>query len=1099
MNLPLIMASAVETKTPTWTMNDGGAVAVKCERGGAGAALAEQLTRLYGDTGAVVPISSPSERSRRVVQGIVGPMMEALGAGWTVPASMPFAKHHVPEEAVQQALDVMGKILSEDTGRCVVLLSIGGSSTVELAKAIKHLGPAHPGGIHLGCCTTTFAGSECTNIIGYMEGGRKKVIRANDVRPEVRVYDAALFESLPFDLGMCSGWNAFAHAVGALSGDSTSPIDLLKAEEACRTLIRGFHICARVGKTETGGIPLQALGDLIYGAVLCGSVLNECSMGVHHKLAHVVAGSLGLEHARVHTALLPFSIHFNRDHKPSMIQALSRCGLPEGEDTAGALWDLQKQLGSPISLRKCDFKLDKLDDVVNSAVAGSKSYKNPRPIDAAGITELVRSCHHGRRPSAGNKHDSAILAGASGPHAALPVAVQGVPLNRAKFAIVCVQGRYASAERIVQMMEEALGRQHEAAILAPQAMNSSWYQGSFLLPREQNEPGFSGTMSVIDACVKYAAAVVGAANVVLFGFSQGACSAVSYAATEGSPRLGGVIANSGGLCGADDEIAALYTSKNLQGVPVVMGCAEEDAHVPATRVNATVEILRALGASVDVRLYPGTRHRIYEETSSQARSLLQGVLTGGKASASGGGKAGDPYEYLSGFKAYHQSEALPGTVPQKQRSPRFPAHGLIAECINGSPFCAPRAANLFSWFYRIHPSIGSHGAFEEIGHPTLKGDFCTLGGGLTPEPVRWNAPPEPATNKQAAGLDFVDSLVTLAGSGNPMSVKGVAIHTYGCTKGMGDRAFYDADGDLLVVPELGALDIQTEFGKLLVRPGEVFILPRGLKMTVNLPDGQARGFVCELFEVGHFQLPNLGPLGSNGLADARHFKVPTAAYEDRACKDYELIAKFGGKVHRAYLQYSPYDVVGWMGRYHPCKYDLLNFMAFGSVTWDHADPSLQTVLTCPIDPATSASALDFVCFRSRYDAVTGTFRPPFWHRNAATEFNAIIKIQSDYSGFHQGCHWLTPCMSAHGISAQSYNGFAYSPVDDDPRVVSDGSIWIMFESIYPLILQEQAYHAPHRDYNYRQFFAGVPRTFSPNITIDEVIAKQKAEREAKSD
>ena len=187
----------------------------------------------------------------------------------------------------------------------------------------------------------------------------------------------------------------------------------------------------------------------------------------------------------------------------------------------------------------------------------------------------------------------------------------------------------------------------------------------------------------------------------------------------------------------------------------------------------------------------------------------------------------------------------------------------------------------------------------------------------------------------------------------------------------------------------------------------------------------------------------------------RVFKVPTAAYEDRACKDYELIAKFGGKVHRAFMQYSPYDVVGWMGRYHPCKYNLLDFMAFGSVTWDHADPSLHTVLTCPVDRATGASALDFVCFRSRYDAATGTFRPPFFHRNHASEFNAVLQlpVDAEYGVMHQGCHWMTPCMTAHGISAQSYKGFAFSPPDDKPTIISKGQIWIMFESIYPLILQ----------------------------------------------
>lgn len=296
---------------------------------------------------------------------------------------------------------------------------------------------------------------------------------------------------------------------------------------------------------------------------------------------------------------------------------------------------------------------------------------------------------------------------------------------------------------------------------------------------------------------------------------------------------------------------------------------------------------------------------------------------------------------------------------------------------------------------------------------------------------------------------------------------------------MKNRAFYNSDGNMLIIPEQGCLKIQTEFGHLKVVPGEIFILPRGLKMTVTI-DEPCRGFCAEVYEVSNLQLPQLGPIGQYGLADPRHFKVPTACYEDRVCENFELISKFGGSLFKATLQHSPYDVVGWMGRYYPCKYNLFQFMALGSVTWDHCDPSLHTVLTCPVDAINGTSACDLVCFRSRYDAVQHTFRPPYYHRNIATEFNMIIEIKSPYSGFQKGSHWLTPCMTAHGISGDSFNGFISNYVnDDEARIISEDSLWLMIETIYPLILTDIGAEEAHRDVLYpRNFFTGVPRRFT---------------------
>lgn len=443
---------------------------------------------------------------------------------------------------------------------------------------------------------------------------------------------------------------------------------------------------------------------------------------------------------------------------------------------------------------------------------------------------------------------------------------------------------------------------------------------------------------------------------------------MSYASRPGAPQLGGVFSLSGGLIGNDGEITkSVYPCDALKGVTVVLGVSEEDSHVPQARVNATRKILVSSGANALCDIFDGTEHRIFDRSKTKIKTFLSAFLH-----ETVGNSTHDPFSYLCGYQASLQSEVLQGAVPQNQRQPRDLKYGLIAECVTGSPFCAPRATNLSIWFYRIHQSVATHSEFQPYPQPTLRGDFCCPGQLFTPEPVRWNAMPN--TTDSAIKKDFVDSLVTIAGTGNSFSVKGMAIHVFNCNKDMVNRSFYNADGDLLVIPETGALNIQTECGYLRVAPGELFILPKGLKMSVSLPNGSSKGFISELFEISHFQLPNLGPIGSNGLADGRHFKVPTAYYEDRHCEDYELISKFGGSLFRATLQFSPYDVVGWSGRYHPCKYDLLQFMSLGSVTWDHCDPSLHTVLTCPVDPANAASACDVVCFRPRYDAAQHTFR-----------------------------------------------------------------------------------------------------------------------------
>lgn len=1041
----------METKAneAAWISNDGGCQVVFAKPGAAFPLLAEHFSSACKcPPGSTIAITcGSSERARKEAAALV----KALSAYTCI--TIASAVEHTPESSVKEALSEVQKKGVKG------LVALGGGSAVGLAKSVA-LRLVLP----FACIPTTYSGSEMTNIVGVTNNGVKTTSRDENGRARLVVYDPSFLTGLPRTVAVQSAFNAMAHAVEALWSAEAAPPTKLLAVQGVRSIVSGLR--------KLSSAPLiDACTELLYGSFLCGSVLNSATMGMHHKMAHILGGSFDLPHAGVHTVLLPHSIFFHRHAVPDAIAQIQQA--VGGGEVWEVLWDLQRALGVPTSLRELGFKLTDLEGCASQAVAQASkgAYKYPRDIELTSITVYLEAAHHGRKPSSRVCHSPVS---GTGVHAGLPLASLGAPLTQAHMVVVCLMGRYSSAERIMAQFEACCGIQHgssKIAVLAPQAADSQWYPETFLSERKMNEPQYSSALSVVDSCVDLAARHVGASKVWLFGFSQGACLALSYAATT-QRTLGGVIGVSGGLLGAEAELAGLYPlpRTTLKHVPVVMACAESDAHVPRKRVEASAELMRQLGAPVDLTIYPGSEHKIFPQTENKIRCILAKLL----AEETNGTK--DPYTYLAGYMGVLQSEALPDAVPKTQRIPREVKYNLIPECITGSSFTAPRTANLSTWLYRIHPTVGSHGAFERLaGETQIRADFCCPGQSFTPEPVRWF---KTLDCENAKSQDFVEGLVTLAGTGNPAGLKGMAIHTYSCNKDMVNRAFYSADGDFLIVPEEGSLDIQTEFGRLLVGPGEVFILPRGLKITISLPSGHARGFAAELFEVGHFQLPNLGPLGSYGLADPRHFQVPTAAYEDRACPDYQLISKFQGELFMAKLQYSPYDVVGWSGRYHPCKYNLENFMAFGSVTWDHGDPSLHTVLNSPLDPATGASACDFVCFRPRWDAVSHTFRPPYWHRNLATEFNAIIKMATPYSGFNKGVHWLTPSMTGHGIAAASFNGFMNAPPSDDPHFISQDSIWIMFETAYPLILTDAGLNSPHRDTSYRAFWAGIPRTFS---------------------
>jgi homogentisate 1,2-dioxygenase len=374
--------------------------------------------------------------------------------------------------------------------------------------------------------------------------------------------------------------------------------------------------------------------------------------------------------------------------------------------------------------------------------------------------------------------------------------------------------------------------------------------------------------------------------------------------------------------------------------------------------------------------------------------------------------------YQSGFLNEFATEAVAGALPHGQNAPQRAPLGLYAEQFSGAPFTAPRAVNRRTWTYRIRPSV-THKPFVEAPVRLVRsGPFDEAP--TPPNQLRWNPLPIPAEP-----TDFVDGLVTMGGNGDPALQTGVAIHIYAANRPMHDRFFYCADGELLLVPQSGSLRIASELGILAAAPGEIAVVPRGLKFRVDLPDGEARGYVCENYGLP-FRLPELGPIGANGLANPRDFLTPVAAYEDRD-GDFRIVAKFLGRLWEAQIDHSPLDVVAWHGNCVPYKYDLARFNCINTVSFDHPDPSIFTVLTAPTAVPGTAN-VDFAIFPPRWLVAEHTFRPPWFHRNLNNEFMGLIYGQYDAKaeGFLPGGASLHNCMSGHGPDAESYERAAHA-------------------------------------------------------------------------
>jgi homogentisate 1,2-dioxygenase len=431
-----------------------------------------------------------------------------------------------------------------------------------------------------------------------------------------------------------------------------------------------------------------------------------------------------------------------------------------------------------------------------------------------------------------------------------------------------------------------------------------------------------------------------------------------------------------------------------------------------------------------------------------------------------------PNEYLSGFGNEFASEALAGALPRGQNSPQRCPYGLYAEQFTGTAFTAPRANNRRSWLYRIRPAV-THQPFVALPHSRLDQGLSSQS--PTPNQLRWDPLPEPALS-----TDFIDGLHPMAGNGSPDEHLGCAIYLYAFARPMQRRFFYSADGELLLVPQQGSLRIDTELGRIEAEPQEIVVIPRGLRFRVapaGASSGTARGYVCENFGAP-FKLPDLGPIGSNGLANPRDFQTPVAAYEDLDAPC-ELVGKFLGKLWTAKMDHSPLDVVAWHGNNAPYKYDLRRFNAIGSISYDHPDPSIFLVLHSPSDtPGTSN--IDFVVFPPRWLAMQNTFRPPWFHRNVANEFMGLIHgvYDAKSAGFVPGGSSLHNCMSAHGPDAATFDK-ASSADTSMPTRIAD-TMAFMFESRYPLKPSHAALQGtPTLQSDYMTHWLGLKKNFDP--------------------
>ena len=425
----------------------------------------------------------------------------------------------------------------------------------------------------------------------------------------------------------------------------------------------------------------------------------------------------------------------------------------------------------------------------------------------------------------------------------------------------------------------------------------------------------------------------------------------------------------------------------------------------------------------------------------------------------------DALRYMTGFGGHFESEAVEGALPKGRNSPQRPAFGLYAEQLSGSSFTSARHENRRSWLYRLRPTA-DHKPFTAYSGANLFAAPASRQP-LAPNRLRWD-PPELPT-----GTDFVDGLATMLHARQPEDLEGCAVHIYRATRSMDQRVLVDADGELVILPQQGAIEIQTELGRLEVSPGHIAVIPRGMKFRVQLLEDEARGYVAENYGLP-FRLPDLGPIGSNGLASPRDFETPVAWFED-SDEPTEVVQKSLGNLWTTTLDHFPLDVVAWHGNYAPYRYDLSRFNTFGTISFDHPDPSIFTVMTSPSNVPGRANA-DFVIFPPRWMVAEDTFRPPWFHRNVMSEAMGLIQGAYDAKaeGFAPGGLSLHNLMSGHGPDVDSWR--KASEAELKPAKI-EGTMAFMVETCWPYRPTDWALEHAQADYD--MAWSGFPKAKLP--------------------
>ncbi len=879
--------------------------------------------------------------------------------------------------------------------RADAIVAVGGGAVIGLGKALRI---DHD--LAFAALPTTFAGSEHTTIYGIRARETKRTGRDPRVRPQVIGYLHEAFVDMPPRLALQSLMNALAHPVSALSTGELDETSATRATEAALELFEAIlHLADRPGHAG-------ALARALEGSRLSGAVLEAGRLGRHHAAAHVLGGRFDLPHAELHALLLP---QFLRELARRGDAAAEVLAAARSLDPAADLYDVLVRAGAPVALREL-------------GVEGPALWAAIEQDDRLGAEDRswLEEALVGRRPGLELEIEGLSRA----------ASMWGADPAQAERVVVALHGRGGDAGRMAARARAIIGDAPQLTVIAPQAEEARWYPRSYKAPLAEHGEDLEAALAQVEAAVSWATARVGETGVSLLGFSQGACLALEYAAR--SPRqLAAVVALAGARIGPVTDQSV--PTEAVRGTPVLIGTAQADPWIDLEDARASAAAFEAAGAQVQLLVEPGDGHR----DAARQRIAARRVIVGEHGPSHGG------------FGAAHESEALPGALPRGQNSPRRVPYGLFAEQVNASGFVAERHDNLRSWLYRVRPSSG-HLPFRRLEHETFTSDF--VGGRPDPNLVGHRPLPLPT-----GPTDFIDGMHTYGGAGDPALRRGIAVHLYAANRSMEERAFYNGDGDMLIVPSHGRLTLLTELGVLELDPGQIAVIPRGLKFSVLLRDDAARGYVGEIF-ARHFELPGRGPAGANGLTDARHFVAPAAWAELRLAPEFRLTAKFAGELHETQLSRSPYDVLAWHGNYTPYVYDLQHFSPLTAGRFDHPDPSLGTVLTSPLDEQ-GAHALDFVAFVPRWDPSEGTFRPPYFHRNITTEFNGIVRQRSRAgSPFEAGMAFLTPHMTAHGVMAASVDhaiGMSDTQADRPTRG-SDESLWFQFESALPLTLTEWA-------------------------------------------